>query len=122
MAGRPKRRAREAEAHARSAKRFDRVSREAVLKRAQEVGAAAAAREAGVAVGTLRTWRKRMKEAPDPNESEAHAPAPRTRAERLRAAAEKARAASSRAMVLAYALLARGLASEARYASVVANV
>jgi len=121
MPGRPRTRARR-EAEARSPKRFDAVARAAVLKRSEEVGPATAAREAGIAPGTLRTWRKRAADAPEP----APVPTPEqefgSRAERLRAAADKARAASSRALDQADSLLARGLASEARNASVVSGV
>jgi hypothetical protein len=125
MAGQPKTKARR-EREARSRVRFDRSARAAILKRADEIGAREAATEASIAVGTLRTWRKRAADAPEPVPaslpSEAESVAVGTRAERLRAAAEKARQASSRALESADSLLARSLASEARNASVVCGV
>jgi transposase-like protein len=126
MAGRPRTKARR-EAETRSGTRFDRPARVAILKRSDEIGAAAAAKEAGVAVGTLRTWRKRLAEEPSPSPPLSTTPAtddagePQSRAEQLRAAADKARDASSRALDQADSMLQRGLASEARNAAVVSG-
>lgn len=125
MAGKPRTKARR-EAEARSGKRVDRAARVAILQRAEEIGSRAAAAEVGVSMATLRTWRRRLKaEAERASVSlsaESDGAPPTTRAEGLRARAEKAREASSRALDQADALLARGLASEARNASVVCGV
>jgi hypothetical protein len=119
MAGRPKtRERREREARKR---RFDHAQRAAIVEHADKVGPTQAAREAGIAVATIRTWRKRTAEEPKrpapPQTSERG-----TRAERLRAAADQARAASSRALDQSDAMLRRGLASEARNAATVAGI
>lgn len=119
MAGRPKTRARR-EAQARVKTRFDRVAREAILQRADAIGAKAAAAEAGVSMSTLRTWRRRAKAAAPI--AKGTPPEDATSVDGLRRAAEKARASSARALETADSLLARGLASEGRNASVVASV
>ena len=128
MAGRPKTRARRAQ-EARGKKRFDGVAREAVLKRAEEVGTAAAAAEVGVPPATVRTWRKRRADAPvpagvslpDESVGGAEGVVSGSRVERLRARAEKARAAQHRAEDRADAMIGTGQAAEARNAMVSAT-
>lgn len=125
MPGRPRTKARR-DREIRSGKRYDRAAKAAILKRADEVGAAAVAREAGVAVGTLRTWRKRLSEEPIaslPEEFtvESEVAPPGTRAERLRARAEKTRRAQFRAEDRADALIGTSQAAESRNAMVSAN-
>jgi hypothetical protein len=119
--GKPVARARR---EARGRRRFDRVAREAVLQRVGEVGAAVAAREAGVAVSTLRTWRRRLAADPVPAVVEVAEPAvsaggaSASVAERRRVEAERERSASVRARDQADAFLARGDARGARDATV----
>jgi hypothetical protein len=125
MAGTPIKRARreQREAYARGNRRFDAVARQAILERADEIGASAAAREVGISPGTIRTWRKRRadsKPVPVPDVQPDDLPA--TPAGRLRAQAERARAASSRALDQSDSMLRRGLASEARNAATVAGI
>jgi hypothetical protein len=125
MAGTPIRRARreQREARERGNRRFDDLAREAVLERAEEVGPTVAAREVGISPGTIRTWRKRRADTkPVPIPVAQPDDLPTTPAVRLRAQAERARAASSRALDQSDSMLRRGLATEARNASVVAGV
>src|SRR5438270_598872 len=119
MAGRPKRR--EREARQRAGKRFDTVAREAILKRAGEIGAGDAAREAGVSPATLRTWRHRMKGEPD-DSLEPQVADEASAADKLRLKAEDMRAMSVRAFGAADRLLAGGLASEGRNAATTAAI
>jgi len=126
MAGRPRTRAKREAVASRGRKRFDSVARAAILKRAEVVGAGVAAAEAGISAATLRTWRKRLADAPERELSslpqEAGGESEGSRAERLRAEAEKARRSSARALDQADSLLTRGLASDARNASVAVGV
>lgn len=125
MAGRPRTRAKR-EAQARVKKRFDPVARDAVLKRAEEVGTAAAAAEAGVPSATVRTWRKRRADAPVPAVvsvpgepvGDVEGVVSGSRTERLRARAEKARQAQHRAEDRADAMIGQGQAAESRNATV----
>lgn len=128
MAGKPKTKARlEAQrASMRARGRFTDGAKRAVLARAETVGAKLAAEEAGVSPATLRTWRARLPaEVEMPVAVAASAGAgigSPSGAVGLRAQADKERVAMSRALDQADRLLAKGLASEARNASVVAGV
>src|SRR5215471_11967935 len=126
VAGTPVRRRRreQREARERGNRRFDDLAREAVLERAEEIGASAAAREVGISPGTIRTWRKRRADAAPVRVPDSAQPDDlrTTPAGRLRAQAERARAASSRALDQSDSMLRRGLASEARNAATVAGI
>jgi len=129
MTGRPKAKARlESErAKQRARGRFTDSEKRAILARAETVGPKVAAEEAGVgSVSTLRTWRRRLPaevEVPVVGVASAGVGSDSpTSAVSLRAAADRERVAMSSALVQADKLLARGMASEARNASVVAGV
>jgi hypothetical protein len=116
MAGTPVRRRRreQREARERGNRRFDDLAREAVLERAEEIGASAAAREVGISPGTIRTWRKRRADAKPATIADPVRAAVddvlTTPAGRFRAQAERARSASSRALDQSDSGLSRGLA------------
>lgn len=128
MAGKPKTKARlEAQRASMRAKgRFTDGEKRAILARAETVGPKLAAEEAGVSPATLRTWRARLPadvEMPVAVAASAGAGiGSPSGAVGLRAQADKERVAMSRALDQADRLLAKGLASEARNASVVAGV
>jgi hypothetical protein len=124
--GRPVRKARLEAERGRGKRRFDAVAREAILKRAEEVGPAVAAREANVAVGTLRTWRKRLAESSSASVVGVSVEVDSdgvglSRAVRLRARAARAREAEHRAVDRADSMIASGQAAESRNAMVSAT-
>jgi hypothetical protein len=127
MAGRPQRKARLAREAAAASRRpvKPELKREA-LRLAEEHGPAEASSRTGVPASTIRMWRTRDKGARPAatQQSEAEArevpPSPTARAENLRWKADRAREAQQRAEDRADRMLARGRASEARNASVVA--
>jgi hypothetical protein len=118
MAGSPIKRARR-EAAARSKGRFTAADRERILKRAGEIGAAAAAAEAGCSTATLRTWRRRGVEASPAVVAES-AGVGGSRTETLRMRANRAREAQDRAENRADAMIASGQAAESRNCTVTA--
>jgi hypothetical protein len=118
MAGRPRTRERR-ERERRSGRRFDDAARRSILKRAEEIGPAAAAGEAEVSPGTLRTWRRRLAErVPTP------VPVAEvdglSRADRLRLKADRARSTQQAAEDRADQQIGNGQSAEARNSSVVA--
>jgi hypothetical protein len=119
MAGRPRtRERREREARERAGKRatpVDPGTRRRAVERAAEVGSAQAAQEFGIAVATIRSWRRRLKAEPATTDDVSGA-------EGLRLKAEETRAMSVRALEQADRLLGRGLASEGRNAATTAAI
>jgi hypothetical protein len=136
VAGSPnKRRKRESETQRASAraKRFTRADRERILKRSAVVGAAVAAREAGVSPATLRTWRRRGAAEPvehvvsEPSAAglvEEVVPAGEevSGLEAMRRALADAQRVSAQAVAQTEALLAAGQAKDAQAASVAGGV
>jgi hypothetical protein len=120
MAGRPARKAREAEeaerGRGRSKRRFSDSEKRVVLKQADEVGAGVAARQVGVSPGTLRTWRARLGDVPEP----VAGGEPTSRAAVLRARADGRRRAQYAAEDRAESQIASDRSSEARNSMVTA--
>jgi hypothetical protein len=134
MAGRPRtRERREREQRERApggakprAKRADPGTMQRVVARVAEVGAAQAAREAGISPALARKWVEREKAKPQPTLLPDETPTPNgmpnTQAERLRAEAEKLREASRQALTQGTVLIGQGKSSEARNAAVLGGV
>lgn len=104
---------------ARRAAITDAATRAQALSRAEEIGDAAAAAEAGIAPTTLRSWRHRAGQ--ESVESGRPAPAAGRGPEQLRADAQRAREAEARAVAKCDRLLSAGRASQAKAASDVAG-
>jgi len=106
--------------------RFTDAQKRVILTRSETVGPKLAAEEAGVSAATLRTWRRRLAQAPEttpvPPANDAGDAAPASRAAGLRAEAQAEREAASRALQTSDTMLARGAASESRNAAVVAGL
>lgn len=95
-------------------------TRQACVRRAQEVGGAQAAREYGVNAATVRKWIQRYEGEDDKKPLIAEGIPPAEKIAALRLAAERNRAASVRALELADGHVTKGAAGEGRAASAVA--